>query len=174
MTVSPCWSFPSIAPRKSGRLKREGKGDKTRYDAASAVQLTTGTSDGRAEIVSLNDGRIVYVARTGEQVDLWRMSNKGTQQQQLTFTPPFLEEVSAPSDGSFFVFTSNHAGYSHLFRLNHDGTNLRQLTSGESHEIDSDCSPDGLWIVYASQSSPPGTPQWSGVLASVGCLMQKR
>lgn len=134
-----------------------GQGEKMRYDAASTMQLTTGTGDGRAGIVSLDDGRIVYVARTGEHVDLWQMNNDGSQQQQLTTNPPFLEEVSAPSDGSFFVFASNHAGYSHLFRVNHDGTNLRQLTSGESREIDSDCSPDGHWIVYASQSSPPGS-----------------
>ncbi|HQR36712.1 MAG TPA: winged helix-turn-helix domain-containing protein [Blastocatellia bacterium] len=138
-------------------VEARGQGDKMHYDAASTVQLTTGTGDGRAGIVSLNDGRIVYVARTGEHVDLWRMNSNGSQQQQLTNTPPFLEEASAPSDGSFFVFASNHAGFSHLFRVNRDGMNLQQLTSGESREIDSDCSPDGHWIVYSSQSSQPGS-----------------
>ena len=128
--------------------------EKTRYDAHSALQLTTGTSEGRGGIVSLDDGRIVYVARTGDHVDLWRMNNDGSQQQQLTTTPPFLEEVTAPPDGSFFVFSSNRAG-GHLFRVNRDGVNLRQLTSGESREIDSDCSPDGRWIVYTSRSSLP-------------------
>lgn len=132
------------------------QGEKMRYDAHSAVQLTTGTGDGRAGIVSLDDGRIVYVARTGEHVDLWQMNNDGTQQRQLTTAPPFLEELSAPPDSRFFVFASNHAGYSHLFRVNHDGADLQQLTSGESREIDSDCSVDGRWIVYASQSSLPG------------------
>lgn len=133
-----------------------GHGEKTRYDAPSPVQLTTGTGEGRGGIVSLADGRVVYAARTGEHVDLWQMNHDGSQQQQLTTAPPFLEEVSAPPDGRFFVFASNLAGYSHLFRVNHDGTNLQQLTNGESREIDSDCSPDGRWIVYASQSSQPG------------------
>ncbi len=80
------------------------------------------------------------------------MNHDGSQQQQLTTDPPFLEEVSAPPDGSFFVFASNRAGNSHLFRVNRDGANLRQLTSGESREIDSDCSPDGRWIIYTSKS----------------------
>lgn len=137
-------------------VEARGQGEKTRYDAATATQLTTGTGEGRAGIVSLDDGRIVYVARTGEHVDLWRMNLDGSQRQQLTTDPPFLEELSAPSDGRFFVFASNRAGYSHLFRVNHDGTNLQQLTSGESREIDSDVSADGHWIVYASQSSLPG------------------
>ncbi|MBS1787535.1 MAG: PD40 domain-containing protein [Acidobacteria bacterium] len=137
-------------------VEARGQGEKMRYDAHTVTQLTTGTGDGRAGIISLGDGRVVYVARTGEHVDLWRMNIDGSQQQQLTTTPPFLEEASAPTDGSFFVFASNHAGYSHLFRVNGDGTNLRQLTSGESREIESDCSPDGRWIVYPSKSSLPG------------------
>ena len=125
---------------------------RTRFDLQPPVQLTTGTGDGRAGLASLNDGRIVYVARTGEHVDLWRMNYDGSNQQQLTTDPPFLEELSTPLDGSFFVFASNRARYSHLFRVNREGTALRQLTSGESQEIDSDCSLDGRWIVYTSRS----------------------
>ncbi len=152
MTDDPCWSFPSIVLRKSGRSRGRVQDQKTRFDLQQPVQLTTGTGDGRAGLASLNDGRVVYVARTGEHVDLWRMNYDGSNQQQLTTDPPFLEEVSAPLDGSFFVFASNRARYSHLFRVNREGTALRQLTSGESQEIDSDCSLDGRWIVYTSRS----------------------
>lgn len=134
-----------------------GQGEKTRYAASTVAQLTTGTGEGRGGIASLADGRVVYIARTGEHVDLWHMNHDGSQQQQLTTTPPFLEELSAPPDGRYFVFASNYAGYSHLFRVNRDGADLRQLTFGESREIDSDCSPDGRWIVYASQASQPGS-----------------
>jgi Tol biopolymer transport system component len=126
------------------------------FDAGSAKQLTTGTSEGRAGIVSLDDGHLVYVARTGEHVDLWRMRDDGNPPQQLTTEPPFLEEVSAPPDGRYYVFASKHAGRSHLFRVNQAGGNLQQVTHGESREIDSDCSPDGRWIVYASLSHQLG------------------
>ncbi|MBI1761708.1 MAG: winged helix-turn-helix domain-containing protein [Acidobacteria bacterium] len=133
-----------------------GAGAQTRYDAHTVVQLTTGTGEGRAGIVSLDNGDFVYVARTGEHVDLWQVRNASSQPQQLTTEPPFLEELSAPTDGRYFVFASNRAGNSHLFRVNRAGADLRQLTSGERREIESDCSPDGRWVVYTSQTSEPG------------------
>ena len=120
-------------------------------DANSATQLTNGTGDGRAGIVTLPDNHIVYVARTGDHVDLWQMNADGTQQKQLTNDSPFLEEVRATPDGRFLVFASNRNGREHLFRIDADGSNLKQLTSGDSQETDSDCSPDSQWVVYASQ-----------------------
>ena len=39
--------------------------------------------------------------------------------------------------------------------MDQDGANLRQLTQGESIEIDSDCAPDGRWVVYSSQPIAP-------------------
>ena len=132
-----------------------GSGAKLSYAASNAVQLTTGTGEGRGGMVSLDDGSLVYVARTGEHVDLWQMRSAGSQPQQLTTDPPFLEEVSAPSDGRYLVFGAKRDGIGHLFRVNRDGTNLRQLTSGEHREYESDCSPDGRWIVYSSQVAEP-------------------
>ncbi len=137
-------------------VEARGQGSTLRYDAASAVQMTSGTSEGRGGLTSLNDGSVVYVARTGDHVDLWRIHGEGGTPQQLTTDPPFLEEVSAPPDGRYLVFASKRAGLSHLFRVNQDGTNLQQVTRGESREIESDCSPDGQWIVYSSQTSVPG------------------
>ena len=55
-----------------------------RYDAGNAVQLTTGISGGQAGLVSLTDGRVVYVARTGDHVGLWQISATGGQPKQLT------------------------------------------------------------------------------------------
>ncbi len=124
---------------------------KANGDARTAVQLTNGTSDGRAGIAELADNRLVYVSRTGDHVDLWQMNADGTGQKQLTNDPPFLEEVRATPDGRYLIFASNRNGREHLFRTDADGANLKQLTSGDSYEIDSDCSPDGQWIVYASK-----------------------
>lgn len=131
-------------------VKANGQGGQAHYDVRSAMQLTSGTSEGLAGLVSLADGPVVYVGRTGDHVALWQMDAAGGQPKQLTTNPPFLEEVTAPSDGRYFVFASNRAGPSHLFQVERDGANLRQLTQGDSIEIDSDCSPDGRWIVYAS------------------------
>jgi Tol biopolymer transport system component len=124
---------------------------KAKGDARTAVQLTNGTSDGRAGIAELADNRIVYISRTGDHVDLWQMNADGTGQKQLTTDPPSLEEVHAAPDGRYLIFASNRNGREHLFRVDADGANLKQLTSGDSKESDSDCSPDGQWIVYASK-----------------------
>lgn len=121
-----------------------------RYEARDAVQLTHGTHEGRAGLISVDKGGIVYGVRSGEVYALWQMRDDGSQSQQLTTDPPFLEELTAPADGNFFVFASNRAGRSHLFRVERDGSNLRQLTDGAGYEIASDCSPDGRWIVYGS------------------------
>jgi Tol biopolymer transport system component len=119
-------------------------------DSRTATQITSGSGDGRGGIVTLPDGRIVFIRRTGDHVDLWLMNADGTEQKQLTTDPPFLEELRATPDGRYLVFASNRDGRSHLFRVDADGGNLKQLTSGDSSEVDSDCSPDGKWVVYSS------------------------
>ena len=126
-------------------------------DASSATQLTNGTGDGRSGIATLPDNHVVYVARTGDHVDLWQMNADGTEQNQLTSNSPFLEEVRATPDGRFLVFASKLNGRNHLFRVDADGSNIKQLTSGPNLEIDSDFSPDGKWIVYASQPASEDT-----------------
>lgn len=121
-------------------------------DACTAVQLTGGASDGKSGIAALPDGSIVYLARTGDAVNVWRMNADGTEQKQLTNETAFLEELHATPDGRFLVFASKRSGRTHLFRADADGSNIRQLTFGDNFEIDSDISPDGQWVVYASQS----------------------
>jgi Tol biopolymer transport system component/DNA-binding winged helix-turn-helix (wHTH) protein len=130
-------------------------------DSHTAAQITSGTGDGRAGIAPLPDGRVAFIRRTGDHVDLWEMKTDGTEQKQLTTDPPFVEELRATPDGRYLIFASNRDGLSHLFRVDAGGGNLKQLTSGDSKETDSDCSPDGKWLVYASATIFNGvyTPQ---------------
>lgn len=119
-------------------------------DTRTAVQITSGLADGRAGLAPLADGRIGYIARMGDTLNVWLINADGTNQKQLFSDPPFVEELRAPPDGRFFVFAAPRDGRSHLFRIDADGANLRQLTFGDSHEIDSTVSPDGDWIAYDS------------------------
>jgi Tol biopolymer transport system component len=119
-------------------------------DSHTAAQITSGTGDGRGGIAALPDGRIAFIRRTADHVDVWQIKTDGTEQKQLTTDPPFVEELRATPDGRYFIFASNRNGRSHLFRVDADGGNLKQLTSGDSSEVDSDCSPDGKWVVYSS------------------------
>jgi len=50
---------------------------------------------------------------------------------------------------------SDRTGARHIWRINIDGSNPRQLTSN-SGERWPRCSPDGKWVVYASIANPSG------------------
>lgn len=126
-------------------------------DARTAVQITDGLADGRAGLVPLADGRIGYIARTGDNLNVLLMDTDGANRKQLFSDLPFVEELRAAPDGKFFVFSTKRDGRNHLFRIDADGANLRQLTFSDIYEVDSTVSPDGDWIVYDSESVSGGT-----------------
>jgi Tol biopolymer transport system component/DNA-binding winged helix-turn-helix (wHTH) protein len=117
----------------------------------SASQLTNGHSDGRSGIASLADGRIGYIARNAENVNVWIMNQDGSDQRPITDSPNAIEELRPGADGRYLVFSAmTDDKRSHLHRVNTDGTGLRQITTGEGREIDSSISNDGKWIAYDS------------------------
>ena len=117
-------------------------------DARTAVQLTNGQLDGPPGIAPLPDGRIGYVSRVGENLTLWVMNRDGSDQHQIGLPMPFVEELRATPDGRFFIFSARRNGFSHLYRIETNGRDLRQLTYGESDEISSTISPDSKWVYY--------------------------
>lgn len=123
-------------------------------DSRTAVQLTRGLFDGRAGIAPVSDGRVAYIARTGESAHVWIMNADGSGQRQLTSEPAIVEEVRASPDGSFVIFSGvKDRGSHHLFRIGTDGGEQVQITSGRGDEIDSSVSADGAWVVYGSHIS---------------------
>lgn len=125
-------------------------------DSHSAVQITKGFADGRGGIAPLTDGRVGFLTRNGDGFSIWVMNSDGSDRKQLTTDPPAIEELRAAADGSFFVFSGKRDGATHLFRVDANGSNLKQLTSGDGHEIDSSVSPDGTWVAYNSQTVTDG------------------
>lgn len=119
-------------------------------DSRTAVQITTGLADGRPGIAPLANGRVAYITRSGENLNIWSMNPDGSDQRQLTVDPPFVEEVRSSRDGRYLVFSGVKGGDQHLYRVDTDGSNMRQLTFGEGHETDSSMSNDGKWVVYGS------------------------
>jgi Tol biopolymer transport system component/DNA-binding winged helix-turn-helix (wHTH) protein len=119
-------------------------------DAHTAMQFTSGLADGRAGLAPLPDGRIGYIARTGDSLNIWIANADGTNQKEVLNDPPAIEELRAAPDGRFFVFSAQRDGFNHLFLMDVAGTNLRQLTFGDSYNVDSTVSPDGNWIIYCS------------------------
>ena len=119
-------------------------------DAGTAVQLTTGQMDGPPGIATLRDGRVGYVSRVGENLTIWVMNPDGSDQHQIGLQMPFVEELRATPDGHFFIFSARRNGFSHLYRIDTNGRDLKQLTDGESYEISSTISPDSRWVYYVA------------------------
>jgi Tol biopolymer transport system component len=60
----------------------------------------------------------------------------------------------ASSDGRYVVYAVNQNGYINVWRIDRDGSNPLQLTSG-NYDFQPRCSADGKWIAYSSQYTPP-------------------
>jgi Tol biopolymer transport system component len=125
-------------------------------DSRTAVQLTNGQADGRSGIAPVADGRVGYISRVGENLSVWLMNADGSGQRQISDQMPSVEELRATPDGRFFIFSARRDGFSHLYRIDVDGGNLKQLTAGESGEVDSTVSPDSRWVYYCSLFRVPG------------------
>ena len=123
-------------------------------DTRTAVQITKGLADGRAGIAPMADGRVAYIARTGENLSIWTMNADGSDQKQLTTEPQFMEELRAGGGGRYLFFSVPKGRHNDLYRIDADGSGLRQVTHGP-RVIDSGASHDGKWVAY-SGSVPSG------------------
>lgn len=130
--------------------------------SASAIQLSHGHTDGRAGLASMPNGKIGFIARVGDEVNLWSMEFDGSALKQLsTSMLPIVEELRADPRGRYFVYSGNKDGHSQLYRSDTDGRNTIQLTFGDDQPVDSTISPDGESVVYHSAISRgvPRSPQ---------------
>jgi Tol biopolymer transport system component len=135
-------------------------------DSRTAVQLTTGMADGRAGLVPLPDGRVGYIARAGDSLNIWTMGADGSNRKQITSEPPTAEELRATPDGRFFIFSAAaESGGAQLFRIDTEGRGMVQLTNENGNAIDSSVSPDGKWLVYHYTSFVDG--QHRGLLKKI-------
>lgn len=120
-------------------------------DARTAVQMTSGQMDGSSGVAPLPDGRVGYITRIGGDRKVWIMNADGSDQHQIGDVSPSIEELRATPDGRYFIFSAHFDESGHLYRIDTDGQNLAQLTSGQTNEVDSTISPDSRWVYYLSE-----------------------
>ena len=77
------------------------------------------------------------------------MRPDGTEQKQLTTDPAVDGEPAVTADNRYIVFMSNRTGILQIWRMNMDGSNQIQLTSGTGKNFPS-LSPDSKWVLYNS------------------------
>ena len=95
------------------------------------------------------DGRIVYSSHSSIHANLWIMLPDGTAQKQLTYEGERNGNPAATADGRYVVFASNRSGVLQIWRMDSDGSNASQVTSGGGHSLPA-VSPDGQWVFYNS------------------------
>lgn len=121
-------------------------------NSTTAVQVSRGTNDGRAGLAPMPDGKLGYITYANDDIGVWSMANDGSNPIQLTGSPMIVEELRPDPLGRYFIFSQAKDRHNHLFRINTDGSNLTQLTSGSGYEVDSSVSPDGNWVAFGSVS----------------------
>ncbi len=124
-------------------------------DPNSAQQLTfdVAGSNGAWGIKWTPDGKeLLYTKANGHQTgNLWRLDLDALESVQVTFdkeTLPLFIDVTP--DGNSAVFSTNRTGGRHVWQVDLDGKNLRQLTNGDgaSHP---EISPDGKWLYFMAK-----------------------
>lgn len=124
-------------------------------DSQNAIQLTfdVGASNGASGIKWTPDGREIIYTKNGKNGigNLWRLDLQTMKDSQITFDESSAQNsIDVSPDGRFVVFGSNRTGRSHVWQIDLDGKNLRQITNG-SGEGDPAFSPDGKWLYYGGK-----------------------
>jgi Tol biopolymer transport system component len=116
-----------------------------RADARRAKQLTFGETDGIVGLDCAPDGRLVFgdVANS-----LWVADADGSNPRLLTGDDHTNMRVSFAPDGASIIFASWRAGSFAVWRMDADGGNARQLTTGPDDDFPR-CTPDG-WVLFTS------------------------
>ncbi|HZE71908.1 MAG TPA: protein kinase [Pyrinomonadaceae bacterium] len=116
-------------------------------DANRTVRITSGNNDGAGRVAWTPDGKIVYSVFTGVVGDLWLANADGSNPKQLTFDAALNGFPVVTSDNRYIVFLSTRAGGPHIYRMDLDGSNVKQITNGIA-EVNPTVTPDNKWIVY--------------------------
>jgi eukaryotic-like serine/threonine-protein kinase len=113
--------------------------------------LNGGGYDGIGGVRYTGDGRIVFVSIESGNPDIWITSEDGSNRRRLTTDEAADEFPVVSKDGKFIVFVSSRTGVRHIWRMNFDGGELRQLTEkgGESFP---QITPDGNFVIFTASS----------------------
>jgi eukaryotic-like serine/threonine-protein kinase len=105
---------------------------------------------GVSEILWDGADKFLYTVSDGTHTNLW-VQEPGASLRQLTFEADNFKPAQS-DDGHNVVFVSTRAGAMNIWRMNADGTQPKQLTSGAYEDVPS-ITPDGRWVVYRTGSS---------------------
>jgi serine/threonine protein kinase len=115
----------------------------------SPEQLSSSRHLGDMGIAWTPDSNFVFASDIDGDHKIWTMERDGSNQKQIVFNElSSMEPVMSP-DGRYIVYMSYEGRHPHLWRVDADGTNRKQLTSGGDEDLPR-FTPDGKWVVYHS------------------------
>jgi len=129
-------------------------------DVAKASRLPTGNvsfySSSGNNVSWTPDGRIVFVSNEGGNPNIWITKPDGSERKQLTANDAANFSPVVSPDGKYIVFSVWRDGNRTLWRMNVNGSNPVQLTSGTVDSFPS-ISPDSRWIIYTAEGGAKPT-----------------
>ena len=113
-----------------------------------ATTISVEQKKGLAEVERGTEGRLIYSVFDGKNINLWLLDASGTR--QLTFEANNSKPTMSP-DGRYIVFFSTRAGTMNIWRMNSDGTQPLQLTTGTYEDLPS-VTADSKWVIYRTSN----------------------
>lgn len=120
------------------------------FDATKATQITHGTNLNGPHSWT-PDGKLVYASNAGGTFDLYSIDPRGGNPKQLTANSGANGFPSVTPDGRYIVFVSLRTGTPHIWRMDLDGENAKQLT--DRYDVTPSVSPDGHWVIYSNNTN---------------------
>jgi serine/threonine protein kinase len=128
--------------------------------ASKASRLPTGNvsfySSAGNNISWTADDRIVFVSNEGGNPHIWITKPDGSERKQLTANDASNFSPVVTPDGRYIVYSVWRGDRRNLWRMNLDGSNPVQLTSGLVDSFPS-VTPDSRWVIYSAPSGPKPT-----------------
>ena len=126
-------------------------------DASRARPLTTGKQS-FSGVAWTTDGKLVYSSDESgglnNKLNIWLMEPDGSASRRLTAAEGDYRGVIVSPDDRYLLFLSNRSGQGAIWRMDFDGSNLKQLTAGLT--AGAQCSPDGRWVIYQTNREDGG------------------
>jgi Tol biopolymer transport system component/DNA-binding winged helix-turn-helix (wHTH) protein len=111
---------------------------------------TAGMNEGFYGLSWTPDGKLAYASEASGNLDIWLMGPDGVTTEKLTTGPHHDSTPIVTPDGRSVVFVSSRNGdILHIWRMDIDGSNQRQLTN-HTFENAPSLTPDGRWVVYTA------------------------
>ncbi len=93
---------------------------------------------------------LVYTGNRNDELDIYKISVDGGEEQRLTTAPGVDDGPEYTPDGQYIYFNSSRTGRMQIWRMQPGGFDQHQVTDDGLNNWFPHISPDGKWIVFLS------------------------